>query len=100
MTIELTILVSMSCAILGAGLGIAGYKKNVRKDAEADGKNDGIVLTEIGYVKAGIDDIKLEQKRQRDEFTQLKVDVAKIEASAKQAHKRIDAITDTNRGTH
>lgn len=94
MTVELTVVISVACAILGAGLGIAGFKRNAHKDVAEDAKVDGVVLTEIGYIKSGIDDIKRKQDRQDDLFVKLSERVTAVEASAKQAHLRIDRMED------
>jgi hypothetical protein len=50
------------------------------------------MLTELGYIKSGIDDIKTEQREQRRINTEHATKLAAVEASAKQAHLRIDRI--------
>ena len=75
------------CAIV---FGLATYKRNRKKDDSDEGKQSGTVLTEIGYIKSGIDDIKAEQREQRNTNTQFLERLTAVEASAKQAHKRID----------
>ena len=72
--------------------GVASYLRNRKKDDAGDGKQDGVVLTEIGYIKSGIDDIKAEQREQRKTNTEVMTRLAAVEASSKQAHKRIDRI--------
>jgi hypothetical protein len=56
------------------------------------GKADGVVLTEIGYIKAGIDDIKRKQDRQDELYIKIAERLTAVEASAKQAHHRIDRL--------
>ena len=46
-------------------------------------------MTEIGYIKSGIDDIKAEQREQRNTNTQFLERLTAVEASAKQAHKPV-----------
>lgn len=55
-------------------------------------KHDATVLTEIGYIKANTDEIKAEQKEQRKTNTEFVTRLTDVEASAKQAHKRLDHI--------
>ena len=50
------------------------------------------ILTELGYIKGGIDDVKAEQREQRKTNTDFVGRLVSVEASAKQAHKRIDHI--------
>ena len=55
-------IVSAVCAIV---FGYLAFVRNRDKDKEGDAKADATVLTEIGYIKGGIDDIKAEQREQR-----------------------------------
>lgn len=73
---------------VGLIIGILGWLRNNRSDAKAD----GVLLAELGYVKAGIDDIKRKQEYQDRQFNEYAERLAKAEASAAQAHKRIDRL--------
>lgn len=55
-------------------------------------KRDTTVLSEIGYIKSGVDDIKAEQREQRKTNTEFVSRLTAVEASTKQAHKRIDTL--------
>ena len=70
------------CAII---FGYIAYKRNGRSDNKDEGKKDGVVLTELGYIKSGVDDIKRKQEKQDERLSS-------VESSAKQAHHRIDTI--------
>lgn len=92
MTVELTVVISIACTVLGAAIGFATFRKIREKDAEEEGKADGVVLTEIGYIKAGIDDIKRKQDRQDELYIKIAERLTAVEASVKQAHHRIDRL--------
>jgi hypothetical protein len=77
------------CAIV---FGIAAFRRNNKTDNTAEGKKDGVLLTEIGYVKAGIDDIKRKQEKEDDRHVQVVSRLTAVEASAKQAHQRLDSL--------
>lgn len=81
--------VSTVCAIV---FGYAAFARNRKSDTESEAKNDATVLTEIGYIKANTDEIKAEQKEQRKTNTEFVTRLTNVEASAKQAHKRLDHI--------
>ena len=66
-------------------------------DTHSDGERDGIILSEIGYVKSGIDDIKAHQNEQDARHIEMVERVTAVEQSAKQAHRRIDKL-ETERG--
>lgn len=81
--------ISTLCAII---FGYAAFVRNRDKDHADEAKSDATVLTEIGYIKGGIDDIKAEQREQRKTNTEFMERLVAVEASAKQAHKRLDTL--------
>ena len=82
-------IVSMCAAVV---FGCIAYLRNKAKDEADDGRSNGTILTELGYIKGGIDDVKTEQREQRKTNTELVSRLTAVEASAKQAHKRIDGL--------
>ena len=66
------------------------FSRNKKKDDEGQGLQLGTIQSDLGYVKSGIDDIKNEQREQRNINIALTSRVTAVEESAKQAHKRID----------
>lgn len=93
----------MSWEIFSAGLGVVGtvcaivfgylaFKRNNKSDDNAAGKKDGVLLTEIGYIKSGVDDIKRKQEKEDERHVQVVSRLTAVEESAKQAHKRIDRL--------
>lgn len=81
--------ISSLCAIF---FGYKAFARNEKKDTADDAKTDATVLTEIGYIKANTDEIKAEQKEQRKTNIEVVTRLTAVEASAKQAHKRLDSI--------
>lgn len=82
-------------AVVGIGgliFGFTTYSRNQKKDDTSEGKQDGIMLTEIGYIKAGIDDVKKDTREFRTEIQNLHDRIIRSEESCKQAHKRIDKL--------
>lgn len=82
--------VGLICTAVGALIAILTFNRNKSKDDKTEGQQVGVICTELGYVKAGIDDIKSEMKEQRRINVETSERLAKVEASAKQAHLRID----------
>lgn len=77
------------CAI---AFGVAALLRNKRTDTTSNAKQDATVLSEIGYIKANTDEIKAEQKEQRKTNLEFFTRLTAVEASAKQAHRRLDLI--------
>ena len=84
--------VAVCGGIAGIGCGILSRGRDVRKDNEEDGQKTGMVLTELGYIKAGVDDLKRKQEKQDEQSLQILRELTAVQESAKQAHRRIDGI--------
>ena len=78
--------------ILGMIFGLVALFRNKKSDDAKEGKEDGIVLTELGYIKAGVDDLKRDNREMRIEMQSLHDKVTRVEESCKQAHKRVDKL--------
>ncbi len=87
---ELGEIIKTLAIILGMVFGIVALFRGKKADDSGDGQKMGMLMSEIGYVKSNTDEIKAEQQRQRDTNTNFAVELARVDASAKQAHKRID----------
>ena len=55
-------------------------------------KNSGTLLSDIGYIKSGVDDLKRKQETSELRHYALVERVTKVEESAKSAQHRIDKI--------
>ena len=77
------------CAIV---FGYIAFRLNNKNDDTAEGKKDGVLLTEIGYIKSGVDDIKRKQEKEDERHIQVVGRLSAVEQSAKQAHHRIDEL--------
>lgn len=100
MSVELSLLMSLAFAGIGAVVAVITLRRTKAKDDAEDGNTKGTILTEIGYIKSGVDDIKRKQEKQDDQYLDLRQRVTKVEASASQAHKRIDGIEETCKNHH
>lgn len=87
--------VSTLCAIY---FGYKAFARNRKKDDTDEGRASGTMLSDIGYIKSGVDDIKAEQKEQRKTNIEVVARITAVEESAKQAHKRIDEIKGAQHG--
>ena len=91
-------------AIIGIIVGIGGFIfglvtffRNKKSDDASEGRKDGTILTELGYIKSGVDDIKRKQEKQDEQNLKFAERLSSVEASTKQAHKRLDKIEGTSR---
>ncbi len=82
--------VALACTVLGIVISYAGFARSKAKDNKDEGRQSGVMMSELGYIKANTDEIKAEQREQRKINTELYTRISKVEASAKQAHHRLD----------
>jgi len=88
MSIEIGVLI----AVGGLLLSFAGFMSARAKTYRTDGQESAKVSTELGYIRKGVDDIRIDLKANEKNITALQERVTRVEESAKQAHKRIDFI--------
>ncbi len=94
--------IAMAVAIIGGIAGIVfsvlSRRRDEKQDAEGDGKQSGIVISELGYIKAGVDDVKRKQEKSDETIMGFLKDLTAVQESTKQAHKRIDGLEDRING--
>lgn len=88
----LGIFVSIAAAIFGIVFGITTWQRNRSVEDKNEAKETGQILTEIGYMKSGVDDIKRQLEKQDERQIEFSQKLYSVEASTKSAHKRIDNI--------
>lgn len=70
--------------------GVRSGKADRKKEDRNDGQTLGTVQSDLGYIKSGVDDLKIEVRELRTGQSNLTERVRAVEESARQAHKRID----------
>lgn len=64
MTVELTVVISVVCAIGGFALSWLAFTRNQRTDARKTGLDQGTMCADIESIKRGVDEIRIDQKAQ------------------------------------
>ena len=90
MIAEISLIFSVVFGVGGLIFGFVSAIRNKKTDDTKAGKEDGIILTELGYIKSGVDDIKHKQEEQEKQNLDFVRHLTVVEESTKQAHKRID----------
>jgi hypothetical protein len=75
-----TIIVSTVVPITTAAITYFNYKRSVKKDTKNEGQEKGILLTEIGYIKSGVD--RIDKRTEQLDLAQSEQgkEIAKLEA--------------------
>ena len=82
------VIVSAAAAISGIVLGWLGRSRTVRQDGAADGE----LRASVNYIRQAVDDMRVEIRLMRQDYADLVERVARVEESAKSAHRRIDRL--------
>lgn len=88
MTIEIGILI----AIGGLVISLASFLAGRAKTYKMDGQESGMLKSELGYIRKGVDDIRIDLKANEKNIGLLSERVTRVEESTKQAHKRISKL--------
>jgi len=92
-TLEIILtVISVAGTICAIVFGYKTFARNNRNDETETGMNLGVIMTDLGYIKATLDEIKRQNEKRDDQYIQAVERIAKVEQSAKQAHHRIDNI--------
>lgn len=83
---------SLVVAVGSLAVAFAALLRNRKGDQRKEAQQGGAVLTELGYIKSGVDDIKRKQERQDEQHLEVVRDLTAIHESVKQAHHRIDGL--------
>jgi len=91
-TVSIVVLIGAAGTIFGIVFGYIGYTRGTKKECKDDGRTNGAMMSDIGYIKSGVDDLKRKQETSEQRHYDLVERVTRVEASADQAHKRITEI--------
>ena len=78
--------VSILIAILGFALSVGTFFIGRITAAKTSGQQTGQVLTELGYIKKGIDGLERDIKEIKRQYTDLDVRVSKLEEAIRIYH--------------
>lgn len=85
--------IGVLASLLGMFFGYKIFKRNEKNDIEQAVKRDAVMSSDVGYIKAGIDDLKRKQEVTDNRHLEIIGRLTTVEASSKQAHHRLDEIS-------
>lgn len=74
-------IVMMGISAITLIIAIITFSRNNKKDSSQDGQQLGQIISDLGYIKANVDEVKINQKQQSTDIATLKTDVAVIKAT-------------------
>ncbi|PEM28939.1 hypothetical protein [Bacillus wiedmannii] len=88
MTIEIGLLIAAASLVIG----YFSYALNRSREIKSDGQQSAEMKAELGYIRKGVDDIRIDQKASERRMTEFGERITRVEESSKQAHKRLDNV--------
>ena len=88
----ITILISSLGVIVAFIFSYLAFWRNKKTETQSAGENKGVMMSDIGYIKAGVDDLKRENRETAAKLSGVSERLTRCEESCKQAHHRIDEI--------
>lgn len=92
---QIGLLCTVTGIIVSFVFSLLSHRRSIKRDNESAGEGRGVLQSDIGYIKAGIDDLKRENRAVNLKLDNISERVTRVEESCKQAHKRIDEIKET-----
>ena len=83
MNIDITILIAVGGILLSAATFFVGRVTA----AKSSGQEYGVMLTEIGYIKSGVDDMKKKMEQSDKRYIDMEKRLSKVEEAMKIYHK-------------
>ena len=71
---------------------VASTRRTKCRDVADEAQGLQEMRGDLKYLVRGVDDVRVEQRRQGDEMRGVSERLTRVEESAKQAHKRLDGI--------
>lgn len=83
MNIDITVLI----AVIGCTVSVAAFFIGRVTAAKTSGQEYGVMLTEIGYIKSGVDDMKKKMEQSDKRYIDMEKRLSKVEEAMKIYHK-------------
>lgn len=97
---NLSVIIGIVGTIAGFAISYFAFARNVKKDNTDAGKESGTVLTEIGYIKSGVDRIERKQDNLDEKFLHISERVVKLEGDSARTNKRLEILETHDRHDH
>lgn len=86
--------VNLLCTLAGMVLtwtvSRVSLRQREKEICRAEAKSDGVLISDVGYIKAGVDDLKKDNRQTHKTLEIFNERITRCEESVKIAHKRLD----------
>lgn len=92
--------IGLFLTVLSVTIAIFTFYFKRKEETSSDSEWRGELKSDIRHIKNGVDELKRDNAETKEEMQDLRERVTLVEASAKSAHKRIDAIENQREVRH
>ena len=93
MSLELSIaLVGVLASISSIVFAYLAFKRGEKQDQKTDAKTEGVMFSDIGYIKACVDRVEKNLNKVDERYRNIAERMAKLEESVSNVTKRVDDI--------
>ena len=82
--------ISLITSISSIVFAFLAFKRNEKQDYKKEGKNEGLIISDIGYIKACVDRVEKNLNKVDDRDRNIAERLAKLEESVINVTKRVD----------
>lgn len=90
---EVTTIVGLIISILSILLAYFAFKRNEKNDTKKEGKSEGLILSDIGYIKACVDRMEKNLNKVDENYEDIIVRIVRLEESNINISKKIEEMT-------
>lgn len=93
MSMEVSIVVTvigLCASVSSIVFSLLAYKRSERQDQRKEGKSEGLIMSDIGYIKACVDRVEKNLTRVDETYKNVIERLAKVEESVAHITKRVD----------
>ena len=88
----IVILIGLCASISSIVFSYLSFKRSDKKDHELDAKNEGVMFSDIGYIKSCIDRVERNLNTVDERYRNIAERLAKLEEGLANVIKRVDEI--------
>ena len=89
---DISVYIAAGSLAVSLVFGYLALRSREKKEDRNAGQSNGTMMSDIGYIKAGVDDLKRENRETSRTLTSYNERITRCEDSCKQAHLRIDEL--------
>lgn len=91
-TETLVTIIGLAASLSSIIFALLAFKRNEREEQHKNGKSEGLILSDIGYIKACVDRVEKSLNKVDEKYQDVIERLAKVEENVTNMEKRIDEI--------